>query len=124
MKILGISAFYHDAAAALLDGGEIVAAAQEERFTRRKHDPSFPANAIRYCLDASGTAFEDLEAVAFYDKPFLKFERLLETYYAFAPARPALLPRRDAGLDQGEAVPQAAAAPGALAARRATRSRR
>jgi carbamoyltransferase len=60
MKILGISAFYHDAAAALIDGGEIVAAAQEERFTRRKHDPSFPANAIRYCLDASGTAFEDL----------------------------------------------------------------
>jgi carbamoyltransferase len=85
MKILGISAFYHDAAAALLDGGEIAAAAQEERFTRRKHDPSFPANAIRYCLDASGTAFEELEAVAFYDKPFLKFERLLETYYAFAP---------------------------------------
>jgi len=85
MKILGISAFYHDAAAALLDAGEIVAAAQEERFTRRKHDPSFPENAIRYCLDASGTAFEELEAVAFYDKPFLKFERLLETYYAFAP---------------------------------------
>jgi carbamoyltransferase len=85
MKILGLSAFYHDSAAALLDAGEIVAAAQEERFTRRKHDPAFPANAIRYCLDASGTAFEDLEAVAFYDKPFLKFERLLETYYAFAP---------------------------------------
>ncbi len=85
MKILGISAFYHDSAAALLDAGEIVAAAQEERFTRRKHDPAFPANAIRYCLEASGTAFEDLEAVAFYDKPFLKFERLLETYYAFAP---------------------------------------
>ena len=85
MKILGISAFYHDAAAALIDGGDIVAAAQEERFTRRKHDPAFPANAIRYCLEASGTAFEELEAVAFYDKPFLKFERLLETYYAFAP---------------------------------------
>jgi len=85
VKILGISAFYHDAAAALLDDGEIVAAAQEERFTRRKHDPAFPANAIRYCLDDSGTAFADLEAVAFYDKPFLKFERLLETYYAFAP---------------------------------------
>jgi carbamoyltransferase len=85
MKILGISAFYHDAAAAILDSGEIVAAAQEERFTRRKHDPSFPANAIRYCLDASGAEFKDLDAVAFYDKPFLKFERLLETYYAFAP---------------------------------------
>ncbi|MBI5781506.1 MAG: hypothetical protein HZA65_07570, partial [Rhodocyclales bacterium] len=85
MKILGISAFYHDAAAALLDGGEIVAAAQEERFSRRKHDPSFPAHAVRYCLEEAGTAFGDLDAVAFYDKPFLKFERLLETYYAFAP---------------------------------------
>jgi carbamoyltransferase len=85
VKILGISAFYHDSAAALLDGGEIVAAAQEERFTRKKHDPAFPANAIRFCLESTGTAFEELEAVAFYDKPFLKFERLLETYYAFAP---------------------------------------
>jgi len=85
VKILGISAFYHDAAAALVDAGEVVAAAQEERFTRRKHDPSFPHHAIAYCLEASGTAFEELEAVAFYDKPFLKFERLLETYYAFAP---------------------------------------
>jgi len=77
--ILGISAYYHDSAAALIINGEIVAAAHEERFTRRKHDPSFPHNAITYCLDASGTAFEELEAVAFYDKPFLKFERLLET---------------------------------------------
>jgi len=85
MKILGISAFYHDAAAAILDSGEIVAAAQEERFTRRKHDPSFPANAVRYCLDAAGAEIKDLDAIAFYDKPFLKFERLLETYYAFAP---------------------------------------
>jgi carbamoyltransferase len=85
VKILGISAYYHDSAAALLDAGQIVAAAQEERFTRRKHDPAFPANAVRYCLEASGTAVEDLAAVAFYDKPFLKFERLLETYYAFAP---------------------------------------
>src|SRR5512133_2384268 len=85
MKILAISAFYPAAAAALLDAGDIVAAAQEERFTRRKHDPAFPANAVRYCLEASGTAVGDLAAVAFYDKPFLKFERLLETYYAFAP---------------------------------------
>jgi carbamoyltransferase len=85
VKILGISAYYHDSAAALLDGGAIVAAAQEERFTRRKHDAAFPANAVRYCLEAAGATIGDVEAVAFYDKPFLKFERLLETYYAFAP---------------------------------------
>ena len=85
MLILGISAFYHDSAAALLRGDEILAAAQEERFTRRKHDPGFPSHAIRYCLDEAGISLGDLEAVSFYDKPFLKFERLLETYYAFAP---------------------------------------
>ena len=85
MKILGMSAFYHDAAAALVVDGEIVAAAQEERFTRKKHDSGFPANAIRYCLDAAGIAPAELDHVAFYDKPFLKFERLLETYLAFAP---------------------------------------
>src|SRR5688500_12217689 len=83
--ILGISAYYHDSAAALLVDGEIVAAAQEERFTRKKHDPSFPINAARYVLDEAGIEFKDLAAVAFYDKPFLKFERLLETYHAFAP---------------------------------------
>jgi carbamoyltransferase len=83
--ILGISAFYHDSAAALLVDGQIVAAAHEERFTRKKHDPSFPANAIRYALDEAGLKLEDLTAVAFYDKPFLKFERLLETYHAFVP---------------------------------------
>jgi carbamoyltransferase len=83
--ILGISAYYHDAAAALIKDGEIVAAAQEERFTRKKHDPSFPANAVRYCLEYEGISLADLGAVVFYDKPFLKFERLLETYYAFAP---------------------------------------
>lgn len=85
MNILGISAFYHDSAACLVRDGEIVAAAQEERFTRKKHDPSFPANAVRFCLDASGTTLDEVDAVAFYDKPFLKFERLIETYYAFAP---------------------------------------
>jgi carbamoyltransferase len=85
MKILGISAFYHDAAAALLDKGEIIAAAQEERFTRIKHDPSFPSNAIRFCLQHAGYSISDLDAVVFYDKPLLKFERLLETYYAYAP---------------------------------------
>jgi carbamoyltransferase len=83
--ILGISAFYHDSAAVLIYKGEILAAAQEERFTRKKHDPSFPANAIRYCLEHEGISLADVEAVVFYDKPFLKFERLLETYYAFAP---------------------------------------
>jgi len=85
MYILGISAFYHDAAAALLKDGKIVAAAQEERFTRKKHDPSFPAQAVSFCLNYGGIGVEDLEAVVFYDKPLLKFERLLETYYAFAP---------------------------------------
>lgn len=85
MYILGISAFYHDSAAALIHNGEILAAAQEERFTRKKYDPSFPANAIKYCLEYAGICLADVEAVVFYDKPFLKFERLLETYYAFAP---------------------------------------
>ncbi|MEX0965946.1 MAG: carbamoyltransferase [Bacteroidia bacterium] len=85
MKILGLSAFYHDSAAALIVDGEILAAAQEERFSRKKHDPSFPAQAISFCLEYGGISLDDLDAVAFYDKPLLKFERLLETYYAFAP---------------------------------------
>jgi len=83
--ILGISAFYHDSAAALLIDGEIVAAAHEERFTRKKHDSSFPDNAVRYCLSEYGLKPSDLAAVAFYDKPLLKFERLLETYHVWAP---------------------------------------
>ncbi len=83
--VLGLSAFYHDSAAALLIGGEIIAAAHEERFTRKKHDASFPANAARFCLEEAGLRPADLDAVAFYDKPYLKFERLLETYHAFAP---------------------------------------
>ncbi|MDL2272758.1 carbamoyltransferase [Desulfovibrio sp. OttesenSCG-928-I05] len=83
--ILGISAYYHDSAAALLKDGEIVAAAQEERFTRKKHDPDFPARAVRYVLDEAGIELDELDGIAFYDKPFLKFERLLETYHAFAP---------------------------------------
>ena len=86
MKILGISAFYHDSAAALIVDGKIVAAAQEERFTRKKHDPGFPSHAIGYCLREGNLKAEDLDYVAFYDKPFLKFERLLETYFAYAPA--------------------------------------
>jgi carbamoyltransferase len=85
MRILGISAYYHDSAAALVEDGRIIAAAQEERFTRRKFDPVFPIHAVRYCLEASGVDASALDAVAFYDKPFLKFERLLETYLAFAP---------------------------------------
>ena len=85
MRILGISAYYHDSAAVLLTDGVITAAAQEERFTRKKHDPSFPVNAIRYCLDEGGISLGDVDLVAFYDKPFLKFERLLETYLTFAP---------------------------------------
>jgi carbamoyltransferase len=85
MRILGISAFYHDSAAALIENGEIIAAAQEERFTRKKHDPGFPSNAVQFCLEYSGLTLNELDAIVFYDKPLLKFERLLETYYAFAP---------------------------------------
>src|ERR1051326_1250454 len=83
--ILGISAFYHDSAAALVVDGHIVAAAQEERFTRIKNDFDFPANAIQYCLQQAGIKAEDLTYVGFYDKPLLKFERLLETYLAYGP---------------------------------------
>ena len=84
-NILGISAFYHDSAAALVRDGEIIAAAQEERFTRRKHDPGFPAYAIRYCLAEAGIPASELDCVVFYEKPLVKFERLLETYLAYAP---------------------------------------
>jgi carbamoyltransferase len=85
VRILGLSAFYHDSAAALVDEGRIVAAAQEERFSRKKHDSRFPVHAIRYCLQEAGTALGGIDRVVFYDKPFLKFERLVETYLAFAP---------------------------------------
>lgn len=85
MRVLGISAFYHDSAAALVEDGRIVAAAQEERFTRKKHDADYPAEAINFCLSAADISLGDVDFVAFYDKPFLKFERLLETYTAFAP---------------------------------------
>lgn len=85
MAYLGISAFYHDSAAAIVVNGEIIAAAQEERFTRIKHDSAFPANAVNYCLQEAGLTLSQLDAVVFYDKPLLKFERLLETYYGFAP---------------------------------------
>jgi carbamoyltransferase len=85
VRILGISCFYHDSAAALVRDGDIVAAAQEERFTRRKHDPGFPTHAVRYCLREAGITARELDLVAFYEKPFIKFERILETYLAFAP---------------------------------------
>src|SRR6185436_13600485 len=83
--ILGISAYYHDSAACLLRDGNIVAAAQEERFTRKKHDSAFPKQAVRYCLRAGDISLKELKYVVFYDKPLLKFERLLETYVGFAP---------------------------------------
>src|SRR5437773_1157977 len=85
MNILGISAFYHDSAACLVRDGDIIAAAQEERFTRKKHDAGFPVNAIRYCFGEAGVGLPDLDYIVFYDKPLLKFERLLETYTSFAP---------------------------------------
>src|SRR5262249_49892158 len=84
-RILGISAYYHDSAACLVVDGEIRAAAQEERFTRKKHDHRFPSHAVAYCLDEEGIAAEEIDLVGFYDKPLLKFERLLETYLDYAP---------------------------------------
>lgn len=84
-KVLGISCFYHDSAAAIIVDGRIEAAVQEERFTRKKHTPDFPKHAIKYCLEHTGLTLNELDAIVFYDKPLLKFERLLETYYAFAP---------------------------------------
>ncbi len=86
MNILGISAFYHDSAACLVQDGRIVAAAQEERFTRKKHDFSFPQNATDYCLAEGRISPEQLDLVTFYDNPLLKFDRILETYVAFAPS--------------------------------------
>ncbi len=85
MNILGISAYYHDSAAALLRDGELVAAVQEERFSRKKHDARFPSHAVEYCLSEAGTTVRELDYIVFYDKPLVKFERLLETYLAHAP---------------------------------------
>ena len=110
MRILGISAFYHDSAAALVRDGEIVAAAQEERFTRKKHDPRFPAHAVEYCLAAGGVGLKDMDRVVFYDKPFLKFERLLETYLAFAPRGLRVFSHGPAAVAAGKAVPEESAA--------------
>ena len=85
MNILGVSCFYHDSAAALLQDGELRAAAHEERFTRKRHDPDFPSQAVRYCLSEAGLSIEDVDYLAFYDKPFVKFERILLTYLATFP---------------------------------------
>jgi carbamoyltransferase len=85
LNILGISAYYHDSAAALVSDGKIVAAAQEERFSRKKHDARFPEGAISSCLDQGGITLRDVDEVVFYDKPLVKFERLLETYLTYAP---------------------------------------
>src|SRR5476651_2360317 len=85
MRILGISAYYHDSAASLIEDGRIVAAAQEERFTRKKHDPGFPSRAVEYCLREAGIAASQLDLVGFYEKPLVKFSRLIETYIACAP---------------------------------------
>ena len=85
MYILGISAFYHDSAVALINDGTILSAVQEERFTRKKHDSCFPLNGLKYCLSEAGIELTDVDAIVFYDKPFIKFERLLETYIAYAP---------------------------------------
>ena len=84
-SILGISAFYHDSAACLLKNGKIIAAAQEERFTRKKHDPNYPHNAIEFVLKYANLKLSEVDKIVFFEKPFLKFERLLETYVAFAP---------------------------------------
>ena len=83
--ILGISAFYHDSAACILKDGKIIAAVQEERFTRKKHDPSYPHNAIKFVLEFADLKLSEVDQIVFFEKPFLKFERLLETYVAFAP---------------------------------------
>ena len=85
MYILGISCFYHDSAACILKNGDILAAAQEERFSRKKHDPRFPNNAVKYCLDEAGITINDIDHLAYYDKPLLTFERLLMSYLTTAP---------------------------------------
>jgi carbamoyltransferase len=102
--ILGVSAYYHDSAASLLRDGQIVAAAQEERFTRKKFDARFPRHAIRYCLQEGGISLADLKYFVFYDKPLIKFERLVRNLRGFLSKRHQILSRRDACLAQGEAA--------------------
>ena len=104
MRILGISAFYHDSAAALVVDGRVIAAAQEERFTRKKFDAAFPRHAIDYCLRAGGLELTDIDHVVFYDKPFIKFERLLETYLSFSSARCGVVPNGAAAVAAREII--------------------
>ena len=103
MYILGISAYYHDSAACLVQDGEIIAAAQEERFTRKKHDPGFPRRAVEYCLAQTGIRIKDLKYVVFYDKPLIKFEWLLETFLGLAQRNP-IVPGRDACVIERETL--------------------
>ena len=103
MRILGISAFYHDSAAALVRDGEIIAAAQEERFTRKKHDSRFPSKAVEYCLAQDRVGLSDVDFVAFYDKPFLKFERLLRNLCRVCSKRVAVVRDGDAPLGSRKA---------------------
>ena len=110
MRVLGISAFYHDSAAALIEDGRILSAAQEERFTRRKHEARFPRLAIEFCLGHSGLSLSEIDYVAFYDKPFLKFERLLETYMAFAPRWVQIVSYGDADMVARKALSETHAA--------------
>ena len=112
LRILGISAFYHDSAAALIEDGRIVAAAQEERFSRKKHDSRFPVHALRSCLTEGGIGLGEVDHVVFYDKPFLKFERLLETYLAFAPRGIQVVFDGDSPVVAGKALPEGPAAQG------------
>jgi predicted NodU family carbamoyl transferase len=105
VRILGISAFYHDSAAALIDDGEIVAAAQEERFSRKKHDPGFPEQAIRYCLEEAGGGLDDVDYVCFFEKPFKVRAPARDLFGPHSLGLP-LLSHGDSGLDQGEAVPK------------------
>ena len=112
MRLLGVSAFYHDSAAALVEDGRIVAAAQEERFTRKKHDAAFPTHAIRYCLEAGKVDLDGIDHVVFFEKPLIKFERLIETYLANATWF-SIFPNGDATLDQRKALSKAETGEGA-----------
>jgi carbamoyltransferase len=102
MLILGVSAYFHDAAAAIVLDGKVLAAAQEERFTRIKNDASFPIHSIKYCMEFAGATLDELDAVVFYDKPLLKLERLLESYHTGAPAGSGVLSDGHAGMDEAE----------------------
>ena len=109
MRVLGISAFYHDSAAALVEDGRIVAAAQEERFTRKKHDSSFPKNAIAYCLEEAGVELDELDHAVFYDKPFLKIRTFIGNLLDVGATRVPLIPHGNAPLVKEKAIPEESA---------------